>query len=144
MLVGVAPSEGSPRTTAKPSAGGKLGLSSVTVKLSTTLSVAISVGHTISPCCPPTAAVSWYWQLGRTTASPTAFQFVLHRSGTCPSGPTNKAAVLLVTSVEVPLLTTASYTLPLSASAVELKVSVAFVAPEIGVNVEDPAGAESH
>src|SRR5271165_1380176 len=105
-VVGVAPKEGSPSTTAKPSAGVPLGLLSVTVNVSWISPVEISVGHTISPSWLPTAAVNWKLHPGSATALPNADQFELHRFGTWANGPTNKPAELLVTDAVVPLLTT--------------------------------------
>src|SRR5450755_4648857 len=63
-LVGVAPREGSARSTVKPSAGRALGLLSVTVKLIWMLPVEMRVGQTISPCLVFAAGTSWKLQPG--------------------------------------------------------------------------------
>src|ERR1700676_3620581 len=143
-LVGVAPRDGSPKTTAKPSAGRALGLLSVTVKLSWMSPVEMRVGHTISPCWLFVAAANWTLHPEPATALPRADQVGSHRFGTPAKGPTKSPAGLLVTEAVAPLLTTTWKTEPESAVAAGSKVYVEPVAPGMGVNVELPGPALYH
>src|ERR1700730_12590208 len=104
--VGVAPREGSPKTTAKPSAGGVLGFLIVTVKLSWILPAEMSVGQTIAPRWLFSESVNWNLQPDWATALPSADQVTLHKLSMPARGPTKRAAELLVTEVVLPLLTT--------------------------------------
>src|ERR1700687_450463 len=104
-LVGVAPREGSPKTTAKPSAGTALGLLSVTVKLSWISPVERRLGQTISPCWLKVAAANWTLHPGPAAALPRADQVGSQRFGTPAKGPTKSAAAVLVTEVGVALPT---------------------------------------
>src|ERR1700679_4387655 len=111
-LVVVAPNEGSPKTTVKPSAGTTLGLLSVIVKLSWMSPVEIRFGQTKTPIWLLVAAVNWKLQPDSATASPSGDQFESQRFGMPCSGPTNRPAETLVTEVATPWLSSTYRTEP--------------------------------
>src|SRR5271156_1962296 len=106
-LVGVAPSDGSPKTNVKPSAGVELGLLSVMVKLSWMSPVEIRSGHTISPNWSFVAVVNWKLHSAEPgVVSSNGDQFVSQRFPGTDKGPTKRPAETLTTDVVLPLLTT--------------------------------------